>query len=144
MTRSGSPTGVREQLVDSFRDYLCGERGLALGTVDNYVRVAGLFVGHVTWQGRPAQPNLLQQLPLTLTLSLGTTQTDYTSQTTDTSGYFTVTVTGLPDGLYEWRVKGPQYLANSGTVPLSLHGYKVTWLQRCKRKTLWRMRQVTL
>ena len=28
-------------------------------------------------------------------------------------------VTGLPNGTYEWRAKGPQYLANSGTLTLT-------------------------
>lgn len=74
------------------------------------------LVGHVTWQGRPAQPNALQQLPITLTLKLGGTEVNYPSQSTDASGYFTVSVSGLPPGIYDWRVKGPQYLANSGNV----------------------------
>src|SRR5690349_1714257 len=32
------------------------------------------LTGHVTWQGRPPQPNVLQQLPLTLVLQSGATQ----------------------------------------------------------------------
>ena len=80
-----------------------------------------LLVGHVTWQGRPAQPNTLQQLPITLTLRLtsGGPYFDFATQNTDSSGYFTVTVTGLPAGTYNWRVKGPKYLANAGQVVLS-------------------------
>jgi hypothetical protein len=89
------------------------------------------LVGHVTWQGRPAQPNALQALPITLTLKLGGAETNYSSLTTDASGFFTVPVTGLPNGTYSWRVKGPDavlktlatdppgFLANSGTVALS-------------------------
>jgi site-specific recombinase XerD len=47
MASSDFPAGGREQLVDSFRDYLGGERGLAAGTVDNYAHAAGLFVGQL-------------------------------------------------------------------------------------------------
>src|SRR4029077_10501113 len=43
---------------------------------------------------------------------------EYTGMTTDADGYFTATVTGLPPGLYNWRVKDPKYLANGGMVSL--------------------------
>lgn len=78
------------------------------------------LVGHVTWQGRPAQPSSLQQLPITLTLKLGTTEINYAGQTTSATGLFTVPVNTLPSGTYQWRVKGPQYFANSGTVELQV------------------------
>src|SRR5205823_6043208 len=32
--------------------------------------------------------------------------------------YFTVSVSGMPSGTYQWRVKGPKYLANAGTLSL--------------------------
>jgi hypothetical protein len=74
------------------------------------------------WQGRPAQPNALQQLPITLTLKAGTSGTgvevNFPSETTDSTGVFTVSVDGLEDGLYSWRVKNPQFLANAGRVTL--------------------------
>src|SRR5205085_1348477 len=54
-----------------------------------------ILVGHVDWQGRPAQPDPLQQLPITLTLKSGSTEINYTGLTTDASGYFTVSVDGL-------------------------------------------------
>ena len=79
---------------------------------------SSVLVGHVTWQGRPAQPNSLQQLPITLTLKSGTTEVNYPSTTTDANGRFTVT-TGLPNGMYNYRVKDPKYLANGGTVALA-------------------------
>jgi hypothetical protein len=78
---------------------------------------ASVLVGHVTWQGRPAQPNALQQLPITLTLKSGATEINYSSRNTDASGRFTVT-TGLPNGTYNYRIKDPKYLANGGTVTL--------------------------
>jgi hypothetical protein len=78
-----------------------------------------LLVGHVTWQSRPAQPNALQQLPITLTLKLGTFEANYGSQNTDSSGFFTVSVGGLLPGTYNWRVKGPKFLANVGTVAMA-------------------------
>jgi hypothetical protein len=77
------------------------------------------LVGHVVWQGRPAQPSPLQQLPVTLTLKLGATEVNYPALTTDASGYFTVPVGGLGTGTYAWRAKGPTFLANSGVVNLS-------------------------
>jgi len=43
--------------------------------------------------------------------------TDY-SVTTDASGYFTAT-TGLPDGSYNWKLKGQLNLAGSGTLTLA-------------------------
>jgi hypothetical protein len=82
------------------------------------------LVGHVNWQGRPAQPNALQQLPVTLTLKSGATEVNYPSQSTDAYGFFTVTLSGLASGSYDWRVKGPKYLANAGA--LSLSGASVT------------------
>src|SRR5262249_25644776 len=76
------------------------------------------IMGHVTIQGRPAQPSTLQSVPVTFTLRLasGGPESDY-STTTDTSGYFTVTAPAA--GTYNWRVKNPQTLANSGSVTVS-------------------------
>jgi hypothetical protein len=79
---------------------------------------SSLLVGHVVWQARPAQPNPLQRLPITLTLTSGSTQVDYAAQSTDASGFFTVPVGGLPNGNYTWRAKDPQYLTGSGPVTL--------------------------
>ena len=73
-----------------------------------------IFVGHVTWQGPPAQPSTGQQLPITLTLKMGATEINYPAQSTDASGFFTTSV-DLPGGVYTWRVKNPTYLANSDT-----------------------------
>jgi hypothetical protein len=78
-----------------------------------------VLVGHVTWQGPPPQPSARQQLPISITLKLGPTLRDYPMQNTDSSGSFTVTVSGLFPGVYNWRVKGPRYLANCGTVFLT-------------------------
>jgi hypothetical protein len=89
----------------------------------NYVSLVPIpapetLVGHIVWQGRPAQPSPLQQLPVTLTLKLGTTEVNYPALTTDASGYFTVPVGGLASGTYAWRVKGPRFLANAGVLNL--------------------------
>src|SRR5439155_3578894 len=70
-----------------------------------------VITGHVTWQGRPAQPNALQQLPITLTVKMGTTEVNYPTQTTGASGNFTVPVGTLANGTYNWRAKGPKFLA---------------------------------
>ncbi|MFL5733422.1 MAG: CAP domain-containing protein [Chloroflexia bacterium] len=82
------------------------------------------LAGHVTWQGRPAQPSSVQQAPITLTLRLGSTVVNYPVRNTDASGFFTVSVAGLANGTYSWRAKGPQFLATSGSVALS--GARVT------------------
>jgi hypothetical protein len=85
-----------------------------------------VLVGHVTWQGRPAQPDALQALAISLTLRLqtGGPDNEYTGLTTDASGFFTVPVGTLPNGIYNWRVKDPKYLANGGS--LTLTGAPVT------------------
>jgi hypothetical protein len=89
-----------------------------------------VLVGHVTWQGRPAQPNALQVLPLTLTLKSAVQEVNYPLQYTDAGGFFTTSVGTLPPGLYNWRVKSaqvgatppqqnPGWLSTSGTVALT-------------------------
>ena len=81
--------------------------------------VQALLTGHVLWQGRPPQPNVLQQLPVSLTLKSGAVEVDYPARTTDASGYFTVPVSGVQAGIYGWRAKSGKYLANSGSVTLA-------------------------
>ncbi len=83
------------------------------------------LVGHVYWEARPTQPNQLQQLHITLTLKLGTSEWDYPTQLTDQYGFFTVTLGNLAPGMYNWRVDdttsgqhSPNYLANAGVVAL--------------------------
>jgi hypothetical protein len=51
---------------------------------------------------------------------VGGTPLDY-GTTTDPSGFFTVT-TSLSPGNYNWRAKGPKYLAMSGTAALAVGG----------------------
>jgi hypothetical protein len=62
---------------------------------------------------------VLDQLPVTLTLKSGANEYNYTGLTTDSSGFFTVTVVAVPNGTYNFRVKSPKYLANSGMVTLA-------------------------
>ena len=78
-------------------------------------------MGHATWDNRAPQPDPSQVLPISLTLRLTTGGPDieYPFQQTDDSGFFTVSVAGLPNGTYYWRAKGPQYLATSGNVTLT-------------------------
>jgi len=77
------------------------------------------LVGHVTWQGRPPQPDPANQLPITLTLQTGTMRVTYTNRITDASGYFSVPVDNVPTGSYNWWAKGPNWLATSGTLRLT-------------------------
>jgi hypothetical protein len=81
--------------------------------------VSAQIRGHVTIQGRPAQPNALQSVPVTFTLRLtsGGPDTNY-STTTDASGYFTVTAPTA--GTYNFRVKNPQTMANGGSATLAV------------------------
>jgi hypothetical protein len=119
-TRTATPTRTRTATATSTptNTPTSTETSTSTATPTN-TEVPAMLVGHVTWQGRPAQPNTLQQLPITLTLKSGLGETNYPSQATDANGYFTVTVTGMPSGLYLWRVKGPKFLANSGSTNLS-------------------------
>ncbi len=88
-------------------------------TSTNTATITPIVVGHVIWQSRPAQPDALQQLPVSLTLKSGVTEVNYPPQNTDASGFFTVSVGGLAVGTYNWRVKGSKFLANSGSVVLA-------------------------
>lgn len=80
---------------------------------------ARMMVGHMIWQGPPAQPSARQQLPFTVTLKLGSTELNYPNQTTDARGYFSISVASLVTGTYNWRIKGARYLANSGLATLT-------------------------
>ena len=71
----------------------------------------------MNWQGSPAQPDARQMQPVTLTLKSGTTEVNYPSHTTDASGFFTVSVSGLSNGVYNWRAKGPNGTPNTNTIP---------------------------
>ena len=94
--------------------------GYAAGTLKRIVGTAGAVLqGHVTWEGRPAQPHAANQLPITLTLKMGATVANYPDRVTDANGVFTVPVGTLPNGVYTWWVKGPRWLAASGSVTLS-------------------------
>jgi hypothetical protein len=75
------------------------------------------LVGHVIWEGRDPQPSAKQSLPITLTLKLGSNETNFPVQNTNTSGYFTINVGNMPLGNYTWRVKGPNGTPNTNTVP---------------------------
>jgi hypothetical protein len=78
------------------------------------------LVGHVTIEGRPGQPSALQSVPITFTLKVsGGAENNY-STNTDASGFFTIT--SPAPGLYNWRIKNPQTLANSGSVTLPSSG----------------------
>ena len=77
-----------------------------------------VLVGHATWQGRPAQPSPLQQLPITVTLKMGTTEINFPPTTTDSRGYLSLSTGELPPGTYSWRAKGSKYLANAGTLTI--------------------------
>jgi hypothetical protein len=79
--------------------------------------------GHVIWEGRPAQPDALQQLPITIHLRQidrePAAETDLDA-ITDEKGYFLVQIGHLPLGVYEWRAKGAQYLSNAGKVQIGM------------------------
>src|SRR4051794_12433046 len=77
-----------------------------------------MLVGHVIWEGI-SQPNSRNVKPITLTLTMGSTQINYPSQNTDTSGYFTVSVESLAPGTYTYRARGVHSFFNEGFVTLT-------------------------
>jgi hypothetical protein len=71
--------------------------------------------GHVTMEGRPAQPHPSQSVPVTLTLRVpGGDASTSLGSVTDPDGVFTVTAPAA--GTYDYWVKNPQTLANTGTL----------------------------
>ena len=92
--------------------------GLVLDTYTINAASPADLVGHVTWEGRPPQPHVANQIPITLTLHLGSTVMAYPNRQTDQSGVFRVPVTNLAPDVYTWWAKGPQSLASTGTVLL--------------------------
>ncbi len=85
------------------------------------------LVGHVTWQGS-TQPDPKQVQPLTLTLFMSgpvISRVDSPNLTTSASGVFTMSVSTLYPGTYQWRVKGRRSLANSGSLVLPPNGSAV-------------------
>jgi hypothetical protein len=76
---------------------------------------SGLINGHLTWQGvaAPNRPNVTS----TLVLCNAGVPISY-SVSTDTGGNFLIGVY-LPDGTYNWRLKGGRHLANSGSLTIT-------------------------
>lgn len=75
------------------------------------------IVGHVTWQSIPQPDPRNSGLTATLSLCVGGTPSN-SAVSTDASGYFTLT-TSLPNGTYNWHLKGSRWLATNGTLTLS-------------------------
>jgi hypothetical protein len=76
------------------------------------------LIGHVVWEGRPAQPSALQSLPITLTLRhSGGAAYEFSGLSTDPSGYLSVNLGGLQTGSYTYRAKGPHATPNTNTTP---------------------------
>jgi Dockerin type I domain len=96
---------------------VCGEPPIPNATPTATPAVS--LVGHITMQGRLAQPNPRQSVPVSVTLRITGGSTVGYSATTDQSGFFTIT-TGLTPGTYAWRVKHDQTLANAGNTVLVL------------------------
>ena len=83
-----------------------------------HVLASPQLVGHVTWQGIPEGDARAVQ-PVTLTLKSTSGEYNFTGLTTDASGFFTVPLGTTPSGSYNWRVKGPKYLANDSSSSFS-------------------------
>jgi hypothetical protein len=116
---SSATVGVQRNTGSLFTQFECNTPAtITSGLLLTFTQSPCLLVGHVVWEGLPAQPNQSQQMPITLTLKLGTSEVNYARQLTDSSGFFTVS-TSLPGGTYNWRVKGNTYLATGGTVVLA-------------------------
>jgi hypothetical protein len=86
---------------------------------------------HVTWQGipQPNSRNTTETVTSTLRLQTGGPAYEYSGYTTNASGYFTLPVGGVPNGVYNIRVKGPRNLSGgsgSCTDTVTLSGAPVT------------------
>ena len=75
------------------------------------------IIGHITWQSIPQPDQRNRGLTATLTICVGGVSNNSTVST-DASGYFTVTAS-LPNGSYNWHLKGSRWLATNGTLTLS-------------------------
>ena len=75
------------------------------------------LIGHITVLGRSPQPSARQSVPLSVTLRISGGNAGQYDVTSDQSGFFTIT-SGLVPGVYTWRVKNPQTLANAGGATL--------------------------
>src|SRR5439155_6442861 len=101
-------TGVQGWWVDDVSILIVGPCVTGTPTATPTASGGTVLVGHVTWQGRPPQPSQLQMLPITLTLRSATGEGfEYDDLMTDMNGTFTVTLSGVPNGTHNWRVKGP-------------------------------------
>ncbi len=110
--------GVQRGTGPQSTQYSCNTSFSSPGLMLTFSQTPCRVVGHVVWEGLPAQPNQLQQMPITFTLKLGTTEQNFGRQLTDSSGFFTVT-TSLPALTYNWRAKGNTYLSTGGAVALN-------------------------
>ena len=81
------------------------------------------ILAHLVWEGRPAQPDKLQQLPLIFVVVRidvdPPVEKKFDIPYTDEMGTFSVAVSDLPAGAYEWHAKGPTYLSEMGTFTLA-------------------------
>ena len=79
---------------------------------------AGIINGHLTWQ-TITQPNTRNTIVTgTLTLCVGTSLQTYNNIHTDASGNFQL-VTGLPNGTYNWKMKGARHISSTGTLTIA-------------------------
>src|SRR5205807_1843444 len=106
------PPNRDTEIVDS-DGYTVNEPGCYVDYVINILPLPTqtperVVVGHLTWQGPPSQPSDRQSLPLKVVLQSGASSFNYPGQMTDATGSFSIDVTGLASGVYNWWAKGPR------------------------------------
>ncbi len=111
---------VSPSYVETLPTYLCFfTPETPLPTSTSTPLPSGVINGHLTWEGIPQPDNRNMLVTSTLVLcNGGSTVYSNANLHTDSSGNFSV-ITDLPDGTYDWRLKGARQLGNGGTLTIS-------------------------
>ena len=134
ITGSGTSAtvGVQRGTGAAYTSFECNTGGLSSGLLLQFTEppcvtatpsatatpLSSNLVVHVAWQGRPVNTTRYV-VPITMTLKSSAGEYNFPVQNTDQQGFVTFTVSSVPAGTYDIRVKSPtKYYANCSTVTL--------------------------